>query len=122
MTAAVKVAAPLEIFLGKYRSLRLLGEGGMGRVYLGQDIRSGDPVVIKVMHDHLSSIPAIRKSFQSELQLMMQFRHPYSVRLIDGSADGPGQPCLVMEHIDGISFEHYAETQHRFTAQHVGAW
>jgi eukaryotic-like serine/threonine-protein kinase len=122
MTAAVKVAATTETFLGRYRSQRLLGEGGMGQVYLGLDLRSGDEIVIKVMHDHLASVPSIRKSFQSELQLMMQFRHPYSVRLIDGSADGPGRPCLIMEYIDGLSLEQYAETQHRFTPQHVGAW
>src|SRR3954452_20781855 len=101
MTAAMKVASTPEIFLGKYRSLRLLGEGGMGQVYLGQDIRSGETIVIKAMHDHLSSIPAIRKSFQSELHPMMQFRPPYTHRLIDGSAEGPGRPCLIMEYIDG---------------------
>ena len=53
---------------------------------------------------------------------MMQFRHPYSVRLIDGSAEGPGKPCLIMEYVDGIGLEQYAETQHQFTPQHVGAW
>ena len=94
----------------------------MGQVYLGQDLRSGEQIVIKVMHEHLSSVPSFRKSFQSELALMMRFRHPYSVRLIDGSADGPGKPCLIMEFIDGLSLEQYSETQHRFTPQHVGAW
>lgn len=94
----------------------------MGQVYLGQDLRSGEQIVIKVMHEHLSSVSSFRKSFQSELALMMRFRHPYSVRLIDGSADGPGKPCLIMEFIDGLSLEQYAETQNRFTPLHVGAW
>src|SRR5262245_45462634 len=121
MTVA-KVAEAPEIFLGKYRSFRLLGEGGMGQVYYGQNLATGQEVVIKVMHDHLAEIPAIRQSFQSELQLMMQFQHPYSVRLIDGSLGGPGRPCLVMEYIDGVSLEAHADRHGRFPAIQVGRW
>src|SRR4051794_34298139 len=121
MTAVRTTDAP-EIFLGKYRSFRLLGEGGMGQVYYGLNLATGQEVVIKVMHDHLAQIPAIRQSFQSELQLMMQFQHPYSVRLIDGSLDGPGRPCLVMEYIDGVSMEEHAERNVRFPVLQVGRW
>src|SRR3954465_13222296 len=119
---AVRTADAPEIFLGKYRSFRLLGEGGMGQVYYGANLTNGQEVVIKVMHDHLAQIPAIRQSFQSELQLMLQFQHPYSVRLIDGSLEGPGRPCLVMEYIDGVSLDGHAEQHGRFTPLQVGHW
>src|SRR5688500_7306525 len=121
-TTPVKAAETPEIFLCKYRALRLLGEGGMGRVYYGQCISTGQDIVVKVMHDHLAQIPAIRESFQSELQLMMQFTHPFAVRLIDGSFSGPGRPCLVMEYIDGVSLEEHAERNGRFTPIKVGRW
>jgi serine/threonine protein kinase len=122
MTAAVKATDVSEIFLGKYRSFRLLGEGGMGQVYFGQSLKNGQDVVIKVMHDHLANVPAIRKSFQSELQLMMQFQHPYCVRWIDGSFEGPGRPCLVMEYIDGVTLEQYADENGRFSPSRAGRW
>jgi serine/threonine protein kinase len=120
--SVVKMTETPEVFLGKYRAFRLLGEGGMGQVYYGQAIKGGQEVVIKVMHDHLAEVPAIRQSFRSELQLMMQFHHPYSVRLIDGSLEGPGRPCLVMEYIDGVSLEDHAERYGRFKPELVGRW
>jgi serine/threonine protein kinase len=123
MAAAAKVAADArEIFLGKYLSLHLLGEGGMGQVYYGRDLKTRQEVVIKVMHDHLAEVPAIRQSFERELQLMMRFHHAHSVQLIDGSLDGPGRPCLVMEFIDGIDLEHHIEKHGRFPLRQVGWW
>ncbi len=111
-----------EIFLGKYQALHLLGEGGMGQVYFGRELATEREVVIKVMHDHLAAVPSIRQSFQRELQLMMRFHHPHSVQLIDGSLDGPGRPCLVMEFIDGVDLEHHIEKHGRFPVRQVGWW
>lgn len=109
-----------EIFLGEYRAFRLLGEGGMGQVYLGRHLKTGQEVVIKVMHDHLAQVPAVRQSFQSELLVMMQFRHPYAVSLLNGSLDGPGRPCLVMEYIRGLDLEKHLEAQGRMTPERFG--
>ncbi len=123
MAAAVKTAVQTrEKFLDRYEALHLLGEGGMGQVYFGRDNVSHQEVVIKVMHDHLAKVPAIRQSFERELQLMMRFHHPHSVQLIDGSLDGPGRPCLVMEFIDGIDLEHHIEKHGRFPVRQVGWW
>src|SRR4051812_41260265 len=98
---AFPITAPQETFLGVYRATRVLGEGGMGQVFLGRHIKTGQEVVIKVMHDHLAQVPSVRANFQRELSVMMQFCHPYSVRLLAGSLEGPGRPCLVMEYIRG---------------------
>ena len=43
-----------EVYLGRYEAERLLGEGGMGRVFLGQDLQTDRQVVIKIMHDHVA--------------------------------------------------------------------
>src|SRR4051812_48057285 len=53
-----------EVFLGRYRSERLLGEGGMGRVYLGHQVDNRRPVVIKVMHDRFASDVRFRQAFE----------------------------------------------------------
>lgn len=121
--AALKPAIDArETFLGKYQAQHLLGEGGMGQVFFGREIRTQKEVVIKVMHDHLAEVPAIRQSFERELHLMMRFHHPHSVQLIDGSLAGPGRPCLVMEFIDGVDLEHHIEKHGRFPVRQVGWW
>ena len=42
-----------RVFLGRYEAVRVLGEGGMGKVYLARQLDLGRQVVIKVMHDHI---------------------------------------------------------------------
>ena len=42
-----------RVFLGRYRSLRLLGEGGMSRIYIALELQRHREVVVKVLHDHL---------------------------------------------------------------------
>lgn len=122
MAAAKLASDPRELFMNRYLAQRLLGEGGMGQVYFGRDLQTEKEIVIKVMHDHLAKVPAIRQSFERELQLMMRFNHPYCVQLIDGSLEGPGRPCLVMEYIDGVDLEHFIEKHGRFTPSRVGWW
>jgi serine/threonine protein kinase len=49
-------------FLGRYETVRLLGEGGMGRVYLARQLDLGRQVVVKVMHDHIANDPNFRRA------------------------------------------------------------
>ncbi len=91
------------LYLGKYEAQRLLGEGGMGKVFLGRRLEDGHPVVIKVMHDHIAADPRVRQSFAREMDLMTRFRHPYAVTLFEASLDPP--PCIVMEYVPGDTLE-----------------
>jgi serine/threonine-protein kinase len=94
-----------RLFLGRYEALRLLGEGGMGRVYLARQVDLGRQVVVKVMHDHIASDPKFRERFQRETLLMARFQHPYVVTLYDASLNDPEGPCIVMEYIKGITLD-----------------
>ncbi|HYH67047.1 MAG TPA: serine/threonine protein kinase, partial [Urbifossiella sp.] len=58
-----------RIFLGRYEAKRLLGEGGMGRVYLARQLDLGREVVVKVMHDHIATDPKFCDRFQRETLL-----------------------------------------------------
>ena len=49
-----------RMFLGRYETIKLLGEGGMGRVYLARQIDLGRQVVVKVMHDHIAADPKFK--------------------------------------------------------------
>ncbi|HEX3149833.1 MAG TPA: serine/threonine-protein kinase [Gemmataceae bacterium] len=107
-----------RIFLGRYEAVRLLGEGGMGKVYLARQLDLGRQVVIKVMHDHVAAEPRFRERFQRETLLMARFAHPYAVTLHDASiTDGP---CIVMEYIRGINLESLLQRNVRFTPARLG--
>ena len=94
-----------RVFLGRYQVVRLLGEGGMGRVYLARQLDLGRQVVVKVMHESVAADPKFCERFQRETLMMARFQHPYVVALYDASLSDPQGPCIVMEYIRGISLD-----------------
>src|SRR6266496_3271557 len=82
--------------LGKYRIIRLLGEGGMGAVYEGLHVEIGKRVAIKIISPALAAIPEARARFLLEAQLTLRVRHPHTVDVTDVGME-TGQAFLVME-------------------------
>src|SRR4051812_1626021 len=108
-------------FLGRYEATRLLGEGGMGRVFLARQRDLPDrQIVVKVMHDHIAADVKFRERFQREIQLMGKFQHPYAVTLYDFSLDDPLGPCIIMEYVRGVNLDTLLERNGRFTPARVG--
>lgn len=107
-------------FLGRYEVTRLLGEGGMGRVYLARQTDLGRQVVVKVMHEHIACDPKFIERFQRETLLMARFQHPYAVTLYDASLNDPQGSCIVMEYIKGVSLDALLQRNGRFTPTRVG--
>src|ERR671934_1212457 len=102
-------------FLGRYEAVRLLGEGGMGRVYLARQLDLHRQVVVKVMHDHVAADPKFRERFQRETLLMARFVHPYVVTLFDASLNDPQGPCIIMEYIRGVPLDALVLTNTRLS-------
>jgi eukaryotic-like serine/threonine-protein kinase len=109
-----------RLFLGRYEAIRLLGEGGMGKVYLAKQNDLGRQVVVKVMHDHVAADDKFRERFQRETLLMARFQHPYAVTLYDASLSDPSGPCIVMEYVRGINLEALLQRNGRFSPGRVG--
>src|SRR5713226_144061 len=109
-----------RVFLGRYQVINLLGEGGMGLVFLARQLDLGRQVVVKVMHDHIAADPKFRERFQRETLLMARFQHPYAVTLHDASLDDPLGPCIVMEYIRGITLDTLLKNNHRLCPARVG--
>jgi serine/threonine-protein kinase len=110
-----------RVFLGRYEATRLLGEGGMGRVYLARQLDLPDrQVVVKVMHDQIAADVKFRERFQREIQLMGKFQHPYAVTLYDFSLNDPLGPCIIMEYVRGVNLDKLLERNGRFTPARVG--
>src|SRR6516162_5087981 len=72
-----------RVFMGRYQVIRLLGEGGMGKVYLAKQLDLDRQVVVKVMHDHIAADPVFCDRFKRETELMARFTHSYAVTLYD---------------------------------------
>ncbi len=109
-----------RVFLGRYETRRLLGEGGMGKVYLARQLDLRRDVVVKVMHESIASDPKFRDRFQRETLLMARFQHPGAVTLYDASLDDPLGPCIVMEYVRGINLEALLAKNGRMSAPRVG--
>jgi serine/threonine-protein kinase len=109
-----------RIFLGRYEAKRLLGEGGMGRVYLARQLDLSRDVVVKVMHEHIATDAKFRDRFRRETELMARFEHPMAVRLYDASLSDPLGPCIVMEYVKGVNLEGMLARNGRMSAPRVG--
>ncbi|HWA58098.1 MAG TPA: serine/threonine-protein kinase [Gemmatimonadales bacterium] len=86
---------------GPYHLTRLLGEGGMGVVYLGEREDLGSVAAIKLLRDAWLS-PARRDRFESEQRTLAQLNHPNIARLYDADALPDGTPWIAMEYVDGV--------------------
>lgn len=95
---------------GPYRILELLGEGGMGVVYLAERDDLGTQVAVKVLRDAWVS-PARRERFASEQRTLAQLNHPLIARLYDADTLEDGTPWFVMEYVDGVPLTQYCREQ-----------
>src|SRR4051794_23964777 len=109
-----------RVFMGRYEVQRLLGEGGMGRVYLARQLDLGRQVVVKIMHDHIATDSVFRDRFKREMQLMAHFSHPYAVALYDASLDDPQGPCIVMEYLRGVTLDTLLHRNGRLSPMRCG--
>ncbi|MFN8653837.1 MAG: serine/threonine-protein kinase [Gemmatimonadales bacterium] len=93
---------------GPYRLTRLLGEGGMGVVYLGERDDLQSTAAIKILRDAWLS-PARRERFTSEQRTLAQLNHPNIARLYDADALEDGTPWIAMEYVDGVPLTTWCE-------------
>lgn len=87
-------------FQGKYEILRLLGVGGMGRVYKARHCELDTLVAIKIMVGSLSSDREAIERFKREARAMARVQHPNAVRVLDSGLE-QGDCYLIMEFLEG---------------------
>lgn len=95
------VATQFAQTLGKYKLLKVVGTGGMGKVWKGQD-RYGNVVAIKVLHSTEATTEAQLKRFQREAEVMSRLPHRNICRVFEMS-EFEGIQYLVMEYVDGLT-------------------
>ena len=88
----------------RHRVVTFLGRGGMGEVYLAEDLRLDQQVALKFLPPEAADNPARRERFNNEVRLARQVSHRHVCRVYDiGEASTPEGPLtfLSMEYVDG---------------------
>jgi hypothetical protein len=93
--------------IGSYRLIGVLGNGGMGRVYMGQS-RSGRPVAIKVIRPDLVDDPVFRRRFAREVEAVRAVNPLFTAAVIDADTSAPA-PWLATTYIEGPSLERWVD-------------
>lgn len=93
------------IVAGRYRLLRQIGRGGMGRVYAAHDSVMQREVAVKILREEASYDPDARARFEREARAPQRIRHPGLTEIYDAFTDVDGRMVLVMELLEGQSFQ-----------------
>ena len=98
--------------LSRYRILERLGEGGMGEVFLAEDLRLHRPVALKVLRNGELAAEEARRRVLSEARLASSLNHPniavvYEVDEVEGGVGEPPIFFFVMEYVAGEPIDAY---------------
>src|SRR5947207_5596725 len=94
---------PGTIIEGKYRIVRLLGEGGMGAVYEGENVRIHRKVAIKVLHAGIAANSEAVQRCEREAQAAGRIGSEHIVEVLDLGNLPEGDRFMVMEYLEGES-------------------
>jgi eukaryotic-like serine/threonine-protein kinase len=94
-----------QLIGGRYRITGILGEGGMGIVYVGEQQMGSTvrKVAIKTLHQHLSKDPSVLARFHRECGTVAQLEHPNTIKFYDFGATADGTLYIAMEFVAGRS-------------------
>ena len=100
---------------GKYRLVRLLGDGGMGAVYEAVHVRLGTRVAVKILHGELTLRPGIVDRFLREARVSAQIRSPHVAQTMDVDRTSEGDAYMVMELLEGETLLHLLERERKLS-------
>jgi serine/threonine protein kinase len=96
--------------IGEYLVRRLVGEGGMGKVYEAVERLTERPVALKVLRPELSQSEAGRRMFLNEMRILATLEHPSVVRSL-ASFEAEGQLVMVLELLQGRTLRQELSTR-----------
>src|SRR5205823_8300823 len=104
---------------GKYKLLELIGEGGMGEVWMAEQ---RDPVkrlvALKLIKPGMDS-KAVLARFEAERQALAMMDHPNIAKVLDGGTTESGRPYFVMELVKGVPLTDYCDARHLTVRQRL---
>ncbi|VTS00935.1 serine/threonine-protein kinase [Tuwongella immobilis] len=110
-SVALNIEAPGLILGNRYRLIELLGQGGMGTVWLAEQFSPIErEVAIKLIHMGMDT-KAVLLRFESERQALMRMEHPSIAQIFDSGKTDDQRPYFVMERIRGLPIQEYCDSQ-----------
>jgi len=105
----------MPVQIGAYQVEKLLGQGGMGSVFLARRVGDFDQLVaVKLIRvDFGSAAQALEERFRQERQILASLQHPNIAHLIDGGTSN-AHPYLVVEYVPGVRIDAYCD-RHRLS-------
>ena len=102
--------------IGSYRILQVLGEGGMGVVYVAEQTEPvRRRVALKIMKLGMDTNQVVAR-FDAERQALAVMEHPNIAKVLDGGASETGRPYFVMELVRGVPLTEYCD-MHRLSTR-----
>src|SRR2546430_16151736 len=102
--------------IGPFRILRLLGQGGMGMVYLAEQTEPvRREVAIKILRTGIDSDRFLAR-FEAERQALAVMEHPGITKVFDAGITETGWPYFVMERVSGVPLTEHADS-HRLSIE-----
>lgn len=111
-TEALPVAERPGAIIGPYKLLQQLGEGGMGVVYLAEQVSPVKRrVAVKIIKPGMDTREVIAR-FEAERQALALMDHPNIAKVLDAGATASGRPFFVMELVSGIPITAFCDEHH----------
>src|ERR1700710_1605426 len=99
-----------QLLDGSYEVLRVIGEGGMGRVYEARHTRLHTKrFAVKLLHHELARQSEVVTRFQREAEAARVLMHPNGVGVFDANTSADGRPYIVAELLEGEELGKYLE-------------
>ncbi len=102
---------PGMLIAGRYKLLEAIGEGGMGTVWMAEQIEPvRRSVAVKLIKAGMDSRQVLAR-FEAERQALALMDHPNIARILDGGITDTGRPFFVMDYVKGIPITEYCDAQ-----------
>lgn len=106
--------------IGVYKLLQVIGEGGMGVVYMAEQEKPvRRKVALKVIKLGMDTKQVIAR-FEAERQALALMDHAHIARVLDAGATDEGRPYFVMELVRGVPINEYCDTHKLVTSERLG--
>lgn len=103
----------------RYELLSVLGEGGMGIVFLAEDVKAGGRVALKVLKREAADDQVVLARFEREAITLKALAHEHIVGVLGYGKSPEGEVCLVLEHVEGETLRSVLKRERRLPTARV---
>ncbi len=102
-----------RVVKSKFKIIKKLGQGGMGAVYLAEQVGIGQKLALKFLKSEFSTDPELARRFLNEAKSYARVAHPNAVTLHDFGQDDDGNLFIAMEYCEGVDLKKVLTEQGR---------